>query len=162
MLLVATGMLAFEGGSNIIKPDGSLVVILILFLFFVFVMNRLLFRPIGHVLDQRQRKTEGARHEARAAVRVYQGKAAEYEFSIRQTRAETYRLLQQARERALAERARALEAARQAAAREIDAARAELEREAATARTTLEKDARQIAADISRNLLGRPVLGGAD
>jgi F-type H+-transporting ATPase subunit b len=155
-------MLALEGGTDIIQPDGSLVVVLILFIIFVFVMNRLLFRPIGHVLDQRERRTEGARHEARASVRVYQGKAAEYEFSIRHTRAETYRLLQQAREKALAERARLLDEAKQAAGQEIGAARAELERQAAAARSTLQRDAHQIAADIGRNILGRPVAGGAD
>src|SRR5262249_52371768 len=114
------------------------------------------------VLDQRERKTEGARHEARASIRVYQGKVAEYEFSIKQTRAETYRLLQQAREKALAERGRGLDEARQSASKEIGAARVELERQVGAARTALERDARQIAADISRNVLGRPVLGGAD
>jgi F-type H+-transporting ATPase subunit b len=160
MLLVATVMLALEGGSNIIQPDGSLLVIFILFILFVFVMNRLLFKPIGHVLDERERKTEGARHEARAAARVYQGKVAEYEFSIRHTRAETYRLLQQAREMALAERARLLDEARHAAGQEIDAARVDLERQVAAARGSLERDARQIAADISRNILGRTVPGG--
>ena len=162
MHLVATAMFALQGDTKIIQPDGSLVVILILFIIFVSVMNRLLFRPIGRVLDERERKTEGARHEARASIRVYQGKVAEYEFSIRHTRAETYRLLQQARERALAERAKVLDEAREAAGREIGAARTELEQQVAAARGTLERDARQIAAQIGRSILGRPVLGGAD
>src|SRR5260370_31639997 len=140
MLLVATAMPALEGGSNIIQPDGSLVVIFILFILFVFVMNRLLFKPIGHVLDQRERKTEGARHEARAAARVYEGKVADYEFSIKHTRAETYRMLQQAREKALAERARLLDEARQAAGRDLHAARAELDSRVGAARTTLERE----------------------
>jgi F-type H+-transporting ATPase subunit b len=155
-------VLALQGGTDLIRPDGSLVVIFILFLLFVFVMNRLLFKPIGHVLDERERKTEGARHEARASVRVYQGKVAEYEFSIRHARAETYRLLQQAREKAMAERGRLLDEARQAAGQDIQAARSDLERQAMAARATLERDARQIAADISRKVLGRPVLGGSD
>lgn len=160
--MFATAVLALEGGSDIIKPDGSLVVILIIFVLFVFLMNRLLFRPIGHVLDERERKTEGARNEARASLRVYEGKVAQYEFSIRHIRAESYRLLQQAREKALAERARLLEEARQAASQDIDAARRQLEREVAAARSVLEREARQIASEISRNVLGRPVLGGAD
>ena len=53
--LLANVALAFaEGGGNIISPNGSLVFILVLFLLFVFVMNRLLFRPISRVLDERQ------------------------------------------------------------------------------------------------------------
>jgi F0F1-type ATP synthase membrane subunit b/b' len=71
-------------------------------------------------------------------------------------------LLQQAREKALAERARLLEEARQAAGKEIEEGRTELERQAATARARLEHDARQIAAQISSSVLGRSVPGGAD
>jgi len=79
--------LAFaEGSGNIINPDGSLVFILVLFMLFVFVMNRLLFRPIGRVLDKRQALTEGATNEARAAVRSYHAKLADYEATIRQAR----------------------------------------------------------------------------
>jgi len=160
--LVAMAVLALEGGTDIIKPDSSLVAIFILFLLFVFVMNRLLFKPIGRVLDQRERMTEGARHEARASARVYEGKVAGYESSIRNARAETYRLLQKAREKALAERAGLIEEARQAAGQEINSAKAELERQVAAARVELERDANKIAAEISRNVLGRPVPGGAD
>ena len=160
--MVSTVMFALEGGTDIIRPDGSLVVIFILFILFVFVMNRLLFKPVGLVLVQRERKTEGARHEARASNRVYQTKVANYEFSIRHTRAETYRLLQQAREKALAERAKLLEEAKQVSAKEIEVARSELERQTAGARATLEHDAHQIAVQISSNVLGRPVPGGAD
>jgi F-type H+-transporting ATPase subunit b len=151
-----------EGGSNIISPDGSLVFVLVLFLIFVFVMNRILFRPIGRVLDERQTLTEGAANEARAARRRYEAKLAEYEATIRQARAESYRRSEQERAAALDERRRLIEEAKGQAHEEIGRARHEIERQVAAARAALESESRQIAERISRTVLGRTVGGGAD
>jgi F-type H+-transporting ATPase subunit b len=156
-------ILAFaEGGGNIISPDGSLVFVLVLFLIFVFVMNRILFRPIGRVLDERQTLTEGAANEARAARRRYEARLAEYEATIRQARGESYKRSEQERAAALDERRRLIEEAKQFANEEIARAKHEIERQAAEARAALESDARQIAQRISRTVLGRTVGGGAD
>jgi F-type H+-transporting ATPase subunit b len=161
--LLANGVLAFaEGGGSIISPDGSLLFIIALFMLFVFVMNRLLFRPIGRVLDERQALTEGAANEARAAARRYQARLAEYESSIRQARAESYRRLEQERAAALEERRRLIEDAKQKASGQIEQAKSEIGRQADGARAALETESRQIAATISRTVLGRTVGGGAD
>jgi len=155
--------LAFaEGSGNIINPDGSLVFILVLFMLFVFVMNRLLFRPIGRVLDKRQALTEGATNEARAAVHRYHAKLADYEATIRQARAESYKQLEAERQLALESRRRLIDEAKQQAGDEIARAKEEIERQAATARAQLETESRQIAETISRTVLGRTVGGGAD
>lgn len=148
--------LAFaEGGGNIISPDGSLVFVLVLFLIFVFVLNRILFRPISRVLDERQTLTEGAANEARAAKRRYEARLAEYEATIRQARAESYRRSEQDRAAALDERRRLIEEAKQFANEEIGRAKHEIERQAAGARAALESESRQIAQRISRTVLGR-------
>jgi F-type H+-transporting ATPase subunit b len=161
--LLAHGALAFaEGSSNIINPDGSLVFVLILFLVFVFVMNRLLFRPVSRILDRRQTLTTGAANDARAAARRYESKLNEYEATVRQARAESYKRLEQGRAAALDDRRRVVEAAKQQTAEEIARARADIERQAAAARATLEAESRQIAENISRTILGRTVGGGAD
>ena len=154
--LLANVALAFaEGGSNIISPNGSLVFILVLFLLFVFVMNRLLFRPIGRVLDERQTLTEGATIEARAAVRRYQAELADYESSIRQARAESYKRLEQDRAAALEKRRHVIEAAKQETRDKIEGAKSEIERQSEAARAALESESKQIAETISRTVLGR-------
>jgi F-type H+-transporting ATPase subunit b len=161
--LLAHGLLAFaEGGSNIINPDGSLVFVLLLFLLFVFVMNRLLFRPISRILDQRQTLTVGAANDARAAARRYEMRLNEYEATIRQARAESYKRLEAQRAAALEARRLVVEAAKQQTAAEIAQAKAEIQRQAEQARTTLATESQQIAEDISRTILGRTVGGGAD
>ena len=156
-------MLAFtEGGGNIINPDGSLVFVLVLFLIFVFVLNRILFRPIGRMLDERQTLTEGSANEARAARQRYAVRLAEYEATIRQARAESYRRSEQQRAAALEARLRLIEEAKLQEHEEIGRAKTEIERQVAGARAALESEARQIAERISRTVLGRTVGGGAD
>lgn len=149
-----------EGGGNIISPDGSLVFVLILFLIFVFVLNRILFRPIGRVLDERETLTAGAVSEARAVTRRYESKLTEYEAAIRQARAESYRRSEQERAAALDERRRLIEEAKQHANQEIGQAKEEIQGQVAAARAALESESRQIAERISRTVLGRTVGGG--
>jgi F-type H+-transporting ATPase subunit b len=151
-----------EGGGNIISPDASLVFVLVLFVIFVFVLNRILFRPISRVLDARQTLTEGSANEARAARRRYEAKLADYEATIRQARAENYRRLEQERAAALEERRKLIEAAKLHAHGQIADARLEIGQQAAQARSALESEAHQIADRISRTVLGRPVGGAAD
>lgn len=151
-----------EGGGNIISPDGSLIFVLVIFLFLVFVLNRILFRPIGRVLDERQTLTEGAANEARAARRTYEARLAEYEANIRQARAESYKRSEQERAVALEERRRLIDDSKQQAHEQIERAKQEIEQQVAQARKALESESRQIAERISRTVLGRPVGGGAD
>jgi len=156
-------VLAFaEGGDNIISPDGSLVLVLIVFIIFVFVVNRILFRPVSRVLDERQTLTEGSANEARAARRRYEARLAEYEASIRQARAESYRRAEQERAAALDERRRLIDEAKQRAREQIEGARQEITRQAVQARAALESETREIALRVSQTVLGRTVGGGAD
>jgi F-type H+-transporting ATPase subunit b len=155
--------LAFaEGGGDIISPDGSLVFVLFLFIILVFVLNRILFRPIGRVLDERQTMTEGATNEARAARRTYDARLAEYEASIRQARAESYKLSEQQRAAAVEERRHLIDEAKLHAHEQIERAKQEIEQQVGLARAALESESRQIAERISRTVLGRTVGGGAD
>jgi F-type H+-transporting ATPase subunit b len=155
--------LAFaEGEGNIISPDGSLVFVLILFLLFVFTLNRLLFRPIGRVLDERESLIKGDTNEGRAAARGAEIKLAEYEAAIRAARTEGYRLIEQQRAVALQERETLLEEARQSAAALIESAKADMNKQAAAARAQLEAETRSVAERISRVLLGRAIGGGGD
>jgi F-type H+-transporting ATPase subunit b len=155
--------LAFaEGGGNIISPDGSLVVVLVLFIILVFTLNRLLFRPIGRVLDERQTFTEGATNEARAARRMYDARLAEYEATVRQARAESYKRAEQERGVALEARRKVIDEAKTQAHEQINLAKQEIEQQVGRARSALESETRQIAERITRTVLGRTVGGGAD
>ena len=151
-----------EGGGDIISPDGSLVFVLVLFLVFVFLLNRILFRPVGRVLDERQTLTEGSANEARAARRIYETRLAEYEATIRQARAESYKRSEHERAAAMEERRHLIDEAKLHAHEQIERAKQEIEQQVLQARAALESESRQIAERISRTVLGRTVGGGAD
>ena len=150
-----------SGEDNIIQPNITLVYVLILFLIFVFVLNQILFKPISKVLAEREALTEGAAAEARAAARQYQTRLANYEETIRQARAETYRRLEQSRKAALEDRQKLIDAARAQSESEISVAREQIAAEAVAARFELDQESGQIAQQISRTLLGRAVGGDA-
>lgn len=149
-----------SGEENIIQPNITLVYVLILFLIFVFVLNQILFKPISKVLAERESLTEGAAAEARAAARQYQTRLANYEETIRQARAETYRRLEQSRKAALEDRQKLIDAARAQSESDISVAREQIAAEAVAARVELDQESRQIAEQISRTILGRAVGGG--
>src|SRR5262249_431281 len=127
-----------------------------------FVLNRLLFRPIGHVLDEREAITDGASKEARAASQRYNSKLAEYEEAIRRARVEGYQLVEQKRGLALQTRQKIIDAAKQQAAQQIGKAKSEIAQQAANARRDLGTEARNISVQVSSAVLGRTVTGGAD
>ena len=157
--MLATLALALSEGADI-YPNGSLIVIFFLFILFVFLMNRLLFKPIGRVLDEREALTDGAKAEARAATHHYSSRLSDYEAAIRGARAEGYRKLEQERATRLDERRKAVEEARNAALSEIEQAKAEIAHQTDEARGALAQESRQIAEQISRSILGRTVGGG--
>ena len=159
MFLIPAFVLA-EGERSIVQPDKSLLIIFVLFILFAVVMNFILFKPIGKILDEREGLTDGAAAEARAAARQYQTRLANYEEAILGARAESYRKLEQQRAAALEERRKRLEAAKAESDAEIAKAKAQIGAEATEARTSLEVEARQIAEQISRTVLGRAVGGG--
>lgn len=161
MLLTPVLALA-AGGENIIQPDLSLVLVIVLFLIFVFVLNKILFKPISKVLDERHNLTVGASDEARAAARGYQLRLADYEARIREARAKAYRLAERERAAALERRQQLIEEVKQQAAHQIAEAKSNIQRQVSEARSMLETESHQIAERISRTLLGRTVGGGAD
>ena len=59
MLVIPAFVLA-EGERSIIQPDKTLLIVFVLFIVFVVVMNYLLFKPIGRILDERETLTDGA------------------------------------------------------------------------------------------------------
>ena len=148
-----------EGGDNILRPDGSLLVTLVLFLIFVPILNKILFQPIGRVLSERERLTSGSITEAKAILNTIDHRLTAYEEGIRDARSEGYRYVEQRRIAANATRQERIDAARESAAMKIAAARADLAADAEAARGRLEADAREIAAQISSTLLGRAAGG---
>src|SRR5919107_2786446 len=108
-------MLAFAESIQLV-PDGTLVIHIAIIITMVFVLNRLLFRPVGRTLKEREARTHGRTGEAREIIQRVKESLSRYENSLRQARAEGYGLLEQQQADANGERQRKVAEVR----REVD------------------------------------------
>src|SRR4051794_37190931 len=96
--------LAFAENSIQLVPDGTLFLHIAIILVMVFVLNATLFKPINRILEEREKRTHGRSGEANDILRRVEEKIAHYEQTLRKTRAEGYRLMEQERAVAMNER----------------------------------------------------------
>src|SRR5918912_1141450 len=122
-------MLAFAESIQLV-PDGTLVVHIAIIITMVFVLNRLLFRPVGRALREREARTYGRTGEAREIIQRVKESLARYENSLRRARAEGYGLLEQQQSEAHGERQRRIAALRQEVEEQIEKEKGEIHAQA--------------------------------
>jgi F-type H+-transporting ATPase subunit b len=152
--------LAFAENSIQLVPDGTLIFHVVIILVMVFVLNATLFKPINRILEEREKRTRGRSTEAQNILHRVEQKISHYEHSLREARAEGYRLMEKQRTEAMSERQAKLNVVReemnQLIAEQKNIIRAQMEE----ARTTLASDSRRIAAEIGAQILQRPISDG--
>jgi F-type H+-transporting ATPase subunit b len=149
--------LAFAENSIQLVPDGTLFLHIAIILIMVFVLNNTLFKPINRILEERERRTRGRSGEARDILQRVDEATTNYERSLREARAEGYRLMERERAEAMNERQSKLNALREEVTQTVEEEKALIRSQAEAARQTLEADARSIAAEISSQILHRPI-----
>lgn len=152
-------LLLFAGSSIQLVPDGTLLFHLALVLVMVVVLNATLLKPINRVLGERERRTKGRFAEAGRVAETVSGKLREYESALRDARAKGYGLAEDERKAASAERDRKISAVRGEVSTWLDGEKLALARETDNAKASLVTDAYARAAEISVQILKRP-LGG--
>lgn len=147
-------MLAFAESIQLI-PDGTLFIHIAIIITMVFVLNRLLFRPVGRVLAEREARTHGRSDEARDTMRSVTESLSRYETSLRQARAEGYSLLERQQSEANGERQRKVAEVRREVEEQIEEQKRQIRAQADAARATLGEEAKIVAANISTQVLRR-------
>ena len=145
-------LLAFAESIQLV-PDGTLVLHIAIIITMVFALNRFLFRPVNRILDERERRTRGRSDEAHEIIRRVKESLLQYENSLRQARAESYRLLEQQQSEASGERQRKVVMVRKELEEEIEEQKREIQAQADDARVALAGEARRAAASISSQVL---------
>jgi len=176
-LLFAGPVLAAEGESFTVFPDllddmmagggeGPLwqrllesvwLQLIVLFAVLVFPAKRLLFDPLLGVLDERERRSAGARREAGEASAQADSMQARYESAVAEARHQAEAVRRDALDQARGEQTRLAAAAREAAERRIGQLRGERERATAAARAELDRHCAGLARDMAAQVLGRPL-----
>lgn len=136
-------------------PDGTLIIHIAIIITMVFILNKILFRPINRTLEERDNRTQGRSQEAREIIQRVGGSLSRYEDSLRRARAEGYRLLEQQQADALNERQSKIASVRQEVEAIIGEQRGKIQEQVGEARITLEDEARRVAASISSQILRR-------
>jgi len=147
-------MLAFAESIQLI-PDGTLFIHIAIIITMVFVLNRLLFKPVSRILGDRDARTHGRTREARETLERVRESLIRYENSLRQARAEGYSLLEQQQSEAYGERQRKVAEVRREVEGQIEKEKNEIHAQAERARATLRGEAEQVAAGISAQVLRR-------
>ena len=147
-------MLAFAESIKLI-PDGTLFIHIAIIISMVFVLNRLLFKPVLRTLRDREARTHGRTDEARETIRQVGERLSRYENSLRQARAEGYSLLEQQQSEANGERQRKVAEVRREIEEQLGQEKGEIQSQAERARATLLGEAERVAADIKAQVLRR-------
>ncbi|MBV8856006.1 MAG: ATP synthase F0 subunit B [Acidobacteria bacterium] len=121
----------------------------------VFVLNRLLFKPVLRTLNDREARTHGRSDEARETIRKVGESLSRYENSLRQARAEGYSLLERQQSEANGERQRRIAEVRREVEEQLGQEKNEIQAQAERARATLLGEAERVAADIKVQVLRR-------
>ncbi|HEX8423820.1 MAG TPA: hypothetical protein VF634_10435 [Pyrinomonadaceae bacterium] len=153
--------LGFAENSIQLVPDGTLFLHIALILVMVFVLNATLFRPINRILEEREKRTRGRSDEAHGILQRVEESTANYEKSLREARAEGYRLMEQVRAEAMRERQLVINALREEVERSIAEQKEALAAQTESARATLGSDAQRMAKEIGERILHRPISEGA-
>jgi len=147
-------MLAFAESIQLI-PDGTILIHIAIIISMVFVLNRLLFKPVLRTLSDREARTHGRTDEARETIRKVGESLSRYENSLRQARAEGYSLLEQQQSEANGERQRKIAEVRGEVEKQLGQEKTEIHAQTEGVRATLLGEAERVASDIRAQVLRR-------
>ncbi|MDX1708263.1 MAG: ATP synthase F0 subunit B [Desulfobacterales bacterium] len=145
------------GGGVTVMPDWSVFIQIANFLLILWILNRILYRPIRNILRQRKEKMDGLELSIQTYNKEAEDKDAAFAAGIKEARAkglgEKESLLQAAAEEEKAIVAKVNEKAQA----ELSEIRQKISQEAQTAKAALQTKVEEFADDICQKILGRSV-----
>ncbi len=140
-----------------ISVDVSLLIQIANFLFLIWVLNIILYRPIRGIIRQRKERFETLEQGINTSHRNAEEKKASFTQGIRDARAKGMREKESLIEAAQEEEKKILESLNQKALADLARMREKVSQEAETVRKALEKEVDTFAEAISQKILGRAV-----
>lgn len=136
-------------------PDLSVLWVIALLMFCVFVLNTLIFKPILHVIESRTGAVRDARELAASASQKAAQATEQFDRTLGSARAEVYKQMDDARRTALDKRAAIMADTKREADDALSDATSRLTSQASAARAALESEATNLAGEIVNRVLGR-------
>ena len=119
------------------------------------VLDRLLLRPLTHVMREREGAIRSARELAESSRTRAQTATEEFDARTRAARNDVYKQMEEKRRAALERRANLVAATRREIEQTVQVATDRLRDQAAAARQQIDRDADTLAATIVERVLGR-------
>lgn len=154
-LMPSTALAATEGGAGLINFDQSLIIQAVNFLLLVFLLTKLLYRPLVAKMDERTQAIRKSLEEAQAARAEAQREREEHAARIQAAYAEAQSIRATALAEAAEEQRRLVEGARAEAERLVASAKAELAQDVRRARQELRQEVGDLAVGIAERLMRR-------
>jgi F-type H+-transporting ATPase subunit b len=136
-------------------PDGTLLLHVLMVAIMVFVLNRTLLKPINQILAEREKQIAGRRKEAQALATETQEKARKYSDTLREARAEGYRLLEKERAEGLKQKEEKLRQHREQLSKEVAAQLEATQKQEQLVKGELDAQATTLGSLISSQILRR-------
>jgi F-type H+-transporting ATPase subunit b len=147
----------FASGDIVVDFDLSFLAQVLLFTFFVVLLKPLLFDPLMKVFEEREKRIEGAKAEARDMDKQAADLLTQYESELEKIRREASREREELRGETAKLEAKIMAEARAESARILEAGKLKIAAEVDTLRKELDKQTPALAADIASRVLGREV-----
>jgi len=152
-----TALAAGEGGGVTVVPDWSVILQIANFLFLIFVLNLLLYRPIRRILKERRDRIKGMEVTIQNATQGVQDKEAAFAKAIKDARAKGLKEKEGLVQQAEAEERQRIESINAKAQSELEEIRKKIKADSEQVRQSLQQDVGGFANEITRKILGRVV-----
>ena len=140
-----------------IKVDGSLFIQIVNFLFLIWVLNIVLYKPIRNILLKRKEKIEGLQQSIDISNKDASERDAAFDQGIREARAKGLKEKDSLMAAASEEEKNMIEEINKKAQADLAEVQDKIKRDAEAVRTVLQKEVDDFAKAIGQKLLGRAV-----
>jgi len=145
------------GGGVVVVPDGSTIIQIVNFVFAIWVLNLLLYKPIRKVLKQRKEKVDGLKLSIETSTGDAQEKDEAFAAGIKEARSKGVEKKNALVQEAADEEKSIIADINRKAQAELVQIRETIKQEADVARESLQKEVDRFADQISEKILGRTV-----
>ena len=145
------------GGGVTVTPDSSVLIQIINFVFLIWVLNILLYRPIRKILSQRKEKIDGLELSIETSNQDALEKDEAFAAGIKEARARGFKEKEELMQQASDEEKKIIADLNSKAQAEMVEVRDKISKEAETARESLHKEVDNFANQICQKILGRAV-----
>jgi F-type H+-transporting ATPase subunit b len=157
LLPVSPALASGEGGGVTVVPDWSFTLQIANFLFLIFALNLLLYRPIRRILQERRDKFKGMEAAIQRAGQTVQEKEEAFAKAIKDARARGLKEKEGLVQQAEAEERKLIESINLKAQTDLAEVRQKIQADADRARQSLQQNVASFANEIARKILGRTV-----